>query len=99
VEQSQVARGDRMSAPEVTMYTTRWCPFCVRAKALLNRKGVEFTEISVDGDHRLRQQMAERAGRTSVPQIWIGDLHIGGCDELHAFERQGRLDAMLNKSA
>ena len=83
----------------VVIYTTRWCPFCVRAKALLDQKGVSYQEIPVDGDPAIRQQMAERAGRTSVPQIWIGDLHIGGCDELHAFERQGRLDAMLNKSA
>jgi len=87
-----------VSTPEVTLYTTRWCPFCVRAKALLNRKGVNFNEIAVDGDHRLRQEMAERAGRTSVPQIWIGETHIGGCDELHALERQGRLDPMLKGS-
>ncbi len=84
-----------MSNAEVTVYTTQWCPYCVRAKALLNHKNVRFTEISVDGDHKLRQQMAARAGRTSVPQIWIGDIHVGGCDDLFALERQGRLDPLL----
>ena len=85
-----------MSQPEITIYTTRWCPFCVRAKALLNHKGLAFTEIAVDGDPKSRQEMAARAGRTSVPQIWIGDQHIGGCDELHALERRGQLDTLIN---
>lgn len=81
--------------PEVVIYTTAWCPFCVRAKSLLQRKGVVFNEIPVDGKPALRAEMASKAGRTSVPQIWIGDSHVGGCDELHALERAGRLDAML----
>lgn len=82
-------------APEVTIYTTRWCPFCVRAKSLLQRKGVAFHEIPVDGDPETRRNMAERAGRTSVPQIWIGARHIGGCDELFSLEGQGQLDSLL----
>ena len=57
----------------VVIYTTRWCPFCVRAKALLDQKGVSYQEIPVDGEPVARQQMAERAGQTSVPQIWIGE--------------------------
>ncbi len=82
----------------VVIYTTRWCPFCVRAKHLLQQKQVPFEEISVGGDRELRAQMAQRAGRTSVPQIWIDDEHIGGCDELYALERRGALDKLLHTS-
>ena len=81
---------------KVVMYTTAWCPYCIRAKSLLDRKGVSYEEISVDGKPALRSEMAAKAGRTSVPQIWIGDDHVGGCDELHALERAGKLDAMLS---
>lgn len=81
---------------EVVIYTTRWCPFCIRAKALLDQKGVQYQEIPVDGDPATRQQMAERAGRTSVPQIWIGEQHIGGCDQLYSLERSGALDPLLS---
>ena len=80
---------------EVVVYTTRWCPYCIRAKGLLNSKGISFNEIPVDGDRALREDMARRAGRTSVPQIWIGEQHIGGCDELYALERSGSLDSLL----
>jgi glutaredoxin 3 len=90
--------GDQQVKP-VTIYTTRWCPFCVRAKQLLSNKSVSFTEISVDGDAPLRAKMAAMAGATSVPQIWIGDQHVGGCDELYGLERQQRLDSMLQEEA
>ena len=81
---------------KVEIYTWRTCPFCVRAKGLLDRKGVSFHEISVDGDEPARDAMADRGnGRRSVPQIFINDRHIGGCDELHALERAGELDALL----
>ena len=81
---------------KVEIYTWRTCPFCVRAKALLDRKGVSFNEISVDGDEPARDAMADRGnGRRSVPQIFINDRHIGGCDELYALERAGDLDALL----
>ena len=83
----------------VTIYTTRWCPFCVRAKSLLNSKGVAFDEIPVDGNPGLRAEMAAMAGATSVPQIWIGDQHVGGCDELYGLERRQRLDSMLRSEA
>ena len=79
----------------VVIYTTRWCPFCIRAKALLDRLGVQSDEISVDGDPVARQQMAARAGATSVPQIWINEQHIGGCDQLIGLERSGGLDPLL----
>lgn len=81
--------------PKVVIYTTAWCPYCIRAKNLLEHKGVDYEEIPVDGKPALRSEMAAKAGRTSVPQIWIGDAHVGGCDELHALERTGRLDALL----
>lgn len=79
----------------VVMYSSQWCPFCVRAKQLLERKGVSFEDISVDGRPAVRNEMARKAGRTSVPQIWINDFHVGGCDDLYALERAGRLDALL----
>lgn len=82
----------------VVIYTTRWCPFCIRAKHLLQQKQVSFEEIPVDSDRDLRAQMAQRAGRTSVPQIWINNEHIGGCDELYALERRGALDTLLHIS-
>ena len=83
--------------PSVEIYTWRTCPFCVRAKLLLDRKGVAYTEYSVDGDEPAREAMAARGnGRRSVPQIFIADQHIGGCDELHALERAGKLDALLS---
>ncbi len=79
----------------VVIYTTRWCPFCTQAKALLDRKGVSYQEIPVDGDPAARQQMALKAGKTSVPQVWIGEQHVGGCDELYELEHSGTLDPLL----
>lgn len=79
----------------VEIYTTRTCPYCIAAKGLLTKKGVAFTEIDVGGDPALRAKMTQRAGRTSVPQIFIAGSHIGGCDDLHALDRAGKLDAML----
>ena len=79
----------------VIVYSSDYCPYCMRAKQLLSRKGVAFTEINVDGEPQLRAEMARKAGKTSVPQIWIGATHVGGCDDLHALERAGRLDALL----
>lgn len=84
-----------MSA-KVEIYTWRTCPYCIRAKQLLKSKGVEFTEYSIDGDERARSQMALRAnGRRSVPQIFINDQHIGGCDDMHELDWQGKLDSLL----
>jgi glutaredoxin 3 len=82
--------------PKVVIYTTPFCPYCLMAKRLLSKKGAAFEEIDVWADRGLRREMSARAGGlTSVPQIWIGDTHVGGSDELYALERAGRLDAML----
>ncbi len=80
----------------VTIYTTRTCPYCIAAKRLLDRKGVAYNEIAVDGNSALRAEMEQRSGRYTVPQIWIGEQHVGGCDDLHALERAGQLDGLLN---
>ena len=77
------------------MYSTGFCPYCVRARMLLARKGVTYTDVRVDLEPALRAEMIERSGRTSVPQIFIGDFHVGGCDDLYALENQGRLDPLL----
>ncbi|MWV11198.1 glutaredoxin 3 [Pseudomonas sp. R-28-1W-6] len=81
--------------PEIVVYSSAWCPYCVRAKQLLSSKGVAFHDISVDGKPEARAEMTRKAGRTSVPQIWIGSIHVGGCDDLYALERAGKLDALL----
>jgi glutaredoxin 3 len=81
---------------KVEIYTWSSCPFCIRAKALLDRKGVEFTEYCIDGDEVARGQMAERSqGRRSLPQIFINDQHVGGCDDIHALDANGTLDPLL----
>ena len=79
----------------VTMYSTRFCPYCVRARMLLDSKHVQYTDISVDSQPALRREMMERSGRHTVPQIWIGDQHVGGFDDLARLEQQGRLDELL----
>lgn len=79
----------------VVIYSSDWCPYCTRAKQLLAKKGVAFEEIKVDGKPDVRAEMTRKARQTSVPQIWIGDTHVGGCDDLHALERAGKLDALL----
>jgi glutaredoxin 3 len=88
-------------AATVEIYTWSMCPFCIRAKALLNKKGVSFKEYCIDGDEAARDAMAKRSrGRRSLPQIFINEQHIGGCDELHDLEYEGRLNLLLEaKSA
>ncbi|MGH6838054.1 MAG: glutaredoxin 3 [Methylocella sp.] len=82
--------------PQITVYTTAGCPYCCRAKDLLRKKNLAFTEIAVDGDFWRRRDMTARAhGRMSVPQIFFDDMHIGDCDELHELDRDGRLDKLL----
>ncbi|MGK7923979.1 MAG: glutaredoxin 3 [Spirulina sp.] len=84
----------------VEIYTWSTCPFCIRAKALLQKKGVEFTEYCIDGDNAARAEMAERAnGKRSLPQIFIDDRHVGGCDDLYALEAQGTLDELLQSQS
>lgn len=82
--------------PRVLLYSSDWCPYCARAKGLLRKKGVAFDEICIDRKPELRADMVARSGRTSVPQIWINDQHIGGCDDLHALDRSGQLDKLLS---
>lgn len=80
----------------VVIYSTTFCPYCVRAKMLLQRKGVAFEEVDVSGDAEARQALVARTRQRTVPQIFINDEHIGGCDELYALERAGELDAKLS---
>jgi glutaredoxin 3 len=83
---------------QIEIYTTRSCPYCHAAKRLLERKGAEFTEIDVSGDPEGRSAMVARAnGRMTVPQIFIGATHVGGCDDLYALERAGKLDPLLGR--
>ena len=83
--------------PPVEIYTTPFCPYCHDAKALLKQKNVDFTEIDVSRDRELRSKMMTRAnGRSTVPQIFIGETHVGGCDDLYALDDAGGLDPLLN---
>ncbi|MBL4795317.1 MAG: glutaredoxin 3 [Pseudomonadales bacterium] len=79
----------------VIIYTTRYCPYCIQAKELLKSKSVNYTEIPVDNDPQLRMEMEQKSGQYTVPQIWIGEYHVGGCDELFALHRQNKLDNLL----
>lgn len=81
---------------KVEMYTTMWCGYCARARGLLNRKGVAFEDIDVEADSSKRDEMIQRAhGRTTVPQIFIDGVHVGGSDDLAALDHAGKLDALL----
>jgi len=84
---------------KVEIYTTRYCPYCISAKALLTRKNVQFIEIDVSGDPAGRAKMIDRAnGRMTVPQIFVGEVHVGGSDDLHELEHAGKLDPLLANS-
>lgn len=80
---------------EVTVYTKPGCPYCSRAMALLTSKGVKFHEIVASEDPAIRKEMNDRSGRNTFPQIFVGSVHVGGCDDIHALEAQGRLDNLL----
>lgn len=80
----------------VTIYTTRTCPFCIRAKALLDAENIPYREIGVDGDSDARARLREKSGQRTVPQIWFGEQHIGGCDELFQVANRGQLQTLLN---
>ncbi len=83
----------------VTIYSTPTCPYCLAAKALLRNKGVTFNEISIEGDRSAASSLAERTGRRTVPQIFVGMTHVGGFDDLNALEKAGGLDALLARPA
>jgi glutaredoxin 3 len=84
-----------MIQPVVTLYVSDWCPYCQRAKDLLTEKHVIFDEINVDDDAKFREEMTARSNRNTVPQIFIGDKHVGGCDDLFALDRSGELDRLI----
>lgn len=84
-----------MAHPPITMYSTQFCPYCVRAKQLLASKNLVYTEIRVDQDPQQRQVMMERSGRRTVPQIWVGETHVGGFDDLWRLNQSGKLDNLL----
>jgi len=85
---------------QVTLYVTTFCPYCVRAKSLLSRKGVEIVEINLDGDFSSRSELIRLAGgMRTVPQIFVGPVHVGGCDELYALDRAGKLEPLLDDQA
>ena len=86
-----------MSQPAVVMYTTNWCPYCERARKVFAAKNVTIEEIDVESSAEKRSQMHDRSGRRSVPQIFIGDHHVGGSDELLALEKAGKLDGLLGR--
>ncbi|MFZ2451207.1 MAG: glutaredoxin 3 [Methylobacter sp.] len=81
--------------PEILIYTTKICPYCIMAKRLLDKKGVTYNEINVDGNPGLREAMMQKTRRRTVPQIYIGDLHVGGFDELYSLEQNKKLDPLL----
>jgi glutaredoxin 3 len=85
--------------PDVTIYTRMMCGYCAAAKRLLERKGVSYTEHDASFSPALRQEMVSRSGRSTFPQIFVGEVHVGGSDELHALEAQGRLDGLLKTGA
>lgn len=85
--------------PDIVLYSTAWCPYCLRARALLERKGLPFREIKVDKDPAEREAMLARSGgRRTVPQIFVGDHHVGGFDELYALDKAGKLDELTGRA-
>tara|TARA_Y100000766_G_C18635562_1_gene472976 strand:- start:130 stop:384 length:255 start_codon:yes stop_codon:yes gene_type:complete len=81
---------------KIEIYTWQYCPFCIRAKSLLNKKNIPFTEYKIDGDESAREKMSERAnGRRSLPQIFINNNGIGGCDDLYKLEEENKLDSLI----
>ena len=95
----QFTRGKRITLMQpVTLYTTRVCPYCVSAKRLLDKKGAAYSEIRVDNsDEKYEEMLSRTQGRRTVPQIFIGDVHVGGCDDLYALDKEGALDNLLAK--
>ena len=84
-----------MTQPVVTLYVSDWCPYCQRAKCLLTKKNVVFSEINIEDAAALREEMMARSNRRTVPQIFIGDKHVGGCDDLFALDQSGELDRLI----
>ena len=83
-----------MTPPDIVIYVTGWCPYCERARALLSKKSLAFREIDVNDGPKLREEMIARSGRRTVPQVFIGEKHVGGCDDLLALDGTGELDRL-----
>jgi glutaredoxin 3 len=88
-----------MDEPKIQVYLTDWCPYCARARGLLERKGTQFEIINIDERPEARAEMMARSGRRTVPQIFIGETHVGGCDDLYALDAAGGLDPLLKSGA
>jgi glutaredoxin 3 len=88
-----------VAEPKIVVYLTDWCPYCARARGLLESKGAQFEAINIDERPEARVEMTARSGRRSVPQIFIGDTHVGGCDDLYALDAAGGLDPLLKSGA
>jgi glutaredoxin 3 len=84
-----------MTQPAITVYATGWCPYCQRVRQLLAGKNLTFTEINVEDDAKFREEMVARSGRRTVPQIFVGGNHLGGCDDLFALDQSGELDRLI----
>ena len=84
-----------MSQPAIVVYATGWCPYCQRVRGLLAKKALAFTEVDVEENGKLREEMIARSGRRTVPQIFIGEKHVGGCDDLFALDGSGELDRLI----
>jgi len=84
-----------VTQPAVTLYVSDWCPYCQQARGLFAQKKVEFSEVNVEDDAKLREEMIARSNRRTVPQIFIGDKHVGGCDDLFELDRSGELDRLI----
>ena len=95
MENCKLTRGEMMTTPHVKVYSGRLCTYCNAAKRLLESKGVKYQEIMIDIDQSMRKEMEKLSGRTSVPQIFIGDTHVGGFDDLAELNREGKLSSML----
>jgi len=87
-----------MSQPHILMYATGWCPYCQRARELFASRHLQVEEIDVEAQPAKREEMKARSGRNTVPQIFIGATHVGGCDDLYALDREGKLDLLLKES-
>jgi len=87
------------STPQIVIYSKEYCPYCRMARQLLDNKGVDYQLIDIEGKHELRDRMIELSGRRTVPQIFVGEHHVGGFDDLNALERKGRLDDLLSGAA
>ena len=88
-----------MAEPRIVVYSTDWCPYCARARGLLEPKGAKFEVINLDERPEARAEMITRSGRRTVPQIFIGDTHVGGCDDLYALDAAGGLDPLIKSGA